>query len=540
MAMMLINLPDGRMTKYSLDPGVHVMGRDPSCDIVLDDPSASRQHAVVRCDGPCFALEDLGSKNGTLVNHRRIATVDLCHLDEILIGSVEVKFISEESVAAKRASTVVVADGEATVETAEYTSKSANFELNQRRLEMLYDLSERLLTLRDTQGLLEEAMSICFETLRFERGAIAVRKAGERTVDWPVVRNLRSNTGELTISRSVLGRAMDFGERAVVTDAGGQRVDPTVSMVQHGIRTALCVPLKHGDAVLGVIYGDRTTTGTHYSKEELDFLAALAGQVTIGLINARLLEEQKSKLALEKEIDLAREIQQGLFPRVLPRHDGIEFAVLNEPGRTVSGDYYDIVPLDKNRFGFVVADVTGKGVASALLMSNLQAAVRLSLPSSDDLGGLVARWNDLIYTNTDATKFITCLTGIVDVAKRSLKFVAAGHQPPYLVLGERSLPKVMHVPADFPLGVVDDATYTARTFELGAEPCVVFCYTDGVSEAMDPNENLFGEPEMEKVLAACGDLDAHTAIKRMRKAVTSHCRDAAQSDDITMLAFHIK
>lgn len=538
MPTLIITLPDGRIKKHTVSGGVHVMGRDPSCDIILDDLSASRRHAVMRYEDDRYVVQDLGSKNGTLVNDQKIDTKRLSHLDDILIGSVEVKYLDDDRIEEDRLSTVVVAENE-TTQAADFSSSSASLQLTERRLQMLYEISERLMTLQDRDALLENALTICFETLRFERGAIAIRKTTGRGVDWPVVRNLRAASGELTISRSVLGRALDHGERAIVTDADSRPTDPTVSMVQHGIRSALCVPLKHGDDVLGVIYGDRTSTGTQYSKEDVDFLAALARQVTIGLINTRLVEEQKHKLALEKEIGLAREIQEGLFPPELPETDRVLIAALNDPGRLVSGDYYDFITLPDGRVAFVIADVTGKGVAASLLMSNLQAAVRMTLPDSTDLGALVGRWNRLIYSNTDATKFITCLVAIVDPKFRTMSFVTAGHHWPIQLFGDTRPPRVLDASSDYPLGVVAEAEYTAHNIDLGQPPCIIFAHTDGVHEAMDPDNVEFGEQRMREVLASCDKLDPHQTLKTMRKAIAAHCRDAPQSDDITMIALRL-
>jgi phosphoserine phosphatase RsbU/P len=513
------------------------MGRDPTCDVVLDDPSASRQHAIVRSNTHGYVVEDLGSKNGTLVNGQSVTCRALCHLDEILVGAVEVRFV--ESVDDERRSTVVIADDQQETTTADFMTGSVSFELSARRLEMLYQLSERLMALRERDALLEDVMDICFDTLRFERGAIAVRNRNGRGVDWPIVRNLRGSGGELTISRTIFGRALDYGERSIVTDRGGQRMDPTVSMVQHGILSAMCVPLKHDDEVLGVVYGDRTTTGTQYTKEDVDFLGAIARQVTISLINSRLLEEQQDKVALEREINLAREIQTGLFPRNLPAEESYTIAALNDPGRLVSGDYYDVVRLGGGMFGFLIADVSGKGVGAAMLMSNLQAAVRLTLTGESDLGETVSRWNNLIYENTDAARFVTCLTGILDADARTLRYVTAGHHLPYVVRSDGTRPTSMVSSADYPLGIEPDATFHTRTVDLGSEPVLLFTYTDGVHEAMDPDDTEFGESRMTDVLAACADLDPQATIRRMRKAISVHCRDAVQSDDITMIAVRI-
>ena len=537
MAELIITLSDGRTQQHVLDTGMQVMGRDPTCDVVLDDSSASRRHVRLYHRDGVYYLEDLGSKNGTLVNNEQIRTVPLHHLDQILIGSVEVRFL--DHVAGDRPSTVVIADKGATEDTTHYSSRNQALVLTERRLQMLYELSERLTTLRDRDALLEDALGICFETLRFERGAIGVRQYRGRGVDWPVVRNLRGAGGELTISRSILGRALDYGERAIVTDSGRGKIDPTVSMVQHGIRSAMCVPLKSEDEILGVIYGDRVSTGTVYTKEDVDFLAGLARQVTIGLVNARLLEEQKSKLALEAELAVAREIQQQLFPHALPARERLTIAALNDPGRTVSGDYYDVIQRPDGRVGFLIADVSGKGVAASLLMSNLQAAVRMTLPDCDDLGAVMKRWNALLYANTDVSKFVTCLAGILDPAARRLTYASAGHHLPYVITQGSARPVSPAPEPEYPLGVAEEVAYKAASQALGSEPCTIFCFTDGVLEAMDPEGNLFGEERMEEVLLECPDLEPEGLIRRLRKAIAGFCREAPQSDDITMIAMHL-
>lgn len=536
MAELQITLTDGRTRRVALSPGSYVLGRDHTCEIVIDDSSTSRRHVRIHHAEGGYHVEDMGSKNGTLLNNQRVVSRRLRHQDELLIGSVQVRFVEE---AADHASTVVVSDGGPRDDTTHYSSRSSALVLTERRLQMLYDLSERLTTLRDRNALLEDALNICFETLRFERGAIAVRRMNSRAVDWPVVRNLRGASGELTISRSILGRAMDHGERAILTDQPAAAMDPTVSMIQHGIRSAMCVPLKNEQEILGVIYGDRVSTGTIYTKEDVDFLAGLARQVTIGLINARLLDEQRSKLEMEKELTVAREIQNDLFPQDLPSHDRLQFAVLNEPGRTVSGDYYDIVVRSDGRFGFVIADVAGKGIAASLIMSNLQAAVRLTLRDCTDLGGTVSRWNNLIFSNTDASKFVTCLAGIVDPRDGRVELVSAGHQMPYLLCNGSVRCMQPDVEPQFPLGIAADVDYRMVSVELSDRPCTLFGYTDGVPEAISAVGELFGEPRIEKVLNDAAGSDPAGLIRQVRKAISQFCREAPQSDDITMIALRL-
>ena len=548
MAELLITLADGRTTRHVLGKAPEVIGRDADCDIPIDDPSTSRNHARFLATPRGFMVEDLGSKNGTLVNDLPCRSQLLRDGDRVLIGSTLAVFCDSDS---GTAPSVVIAEDTETGHATHYASRDRRLLLSQQRLEMIYELSERLTTLQNPGQLLEDALSICFETLHFERGAIGLRRSGQQKLDWPVVRNLGNADGELTISRTLLGRALDHGERAVFIEDEAAGADPTVSIVQQGIRSAMCVPLLHKEQTLGVIYGDRVSTSARYTQEDSDFLAAIARQISIGLINWRLVEQHHEMARLERDLDLARTIQTGLFPAALPNREGLQIAALNHPGQRVSGDYYDVVETSDGRVWCLVADVTGEGVAAALLMANLQAAVRLTIgwldqqsgspagpqESADDPGALLARWNRLICCNTDASKFITCLLILVDPRSHRLRFATAGHHPPVIRRGHRSAPEELTVSENtFPLGVVEQAQFPTVDVDLGREQCVFLCYTDGVTEAMSAQDTLFGRERLLKAIAASPDMDPNALVSHVRQAVADHARGARQSDDITLLA----
>ena len=538
MAELLITLSDGRTLRHRLGSAPAVVGRDAACEIPIDDPSASRRHArfVVTAQG--YLIEDLGSKNGTLLNDVPASGVALKDGDRILLGSTAIVF--SERRASQVGSAVVVEDDDLTRSHAtRYVSADKRLILSQRRLQLIYDLSGRLTTVQNRERLLGDALDICFETLQFERGAVALRREGSRIVDWPVVHNLYGAEGELTISRSLLARAMEHGERAMFTDAAGAQADPTMSMVQHGIRSAMCVPLIHQDEILGVMYGDRTSTSAAYKDEDIDFFAAIARQVSIGLINCRLLEEQKQIVRLNRDIDLARTIQIGLFPAKLPDRADFTVSALNEPGHGISGDYYDVIERPDGRIWCLIADVTSEGVAAALLMANLQAAVRATIDETDDPATLLARWNQLIVRNTDSSKFITCLLALVDPKSRLVRFAGAGHPWPLILHEPGAEPKEASAEAAFPLGISEEAEYTSCDLELGPGPFILFGYTDGVVEAMNEAGQTFGKDRLIEALKEPSELDPAALVKQVRKRVTDFVADARQSDDITMLAVRV-
>jgi sigma-B regulation protein RsbU (phosphoserine phosphatase) len=214
-------------------------------------------------------------------------------------------------------------------------------------------------------------------------------------------------------------------------------------------------------------------------------------------------------------------------------------AALNDPGRQVSGDYYDVISLEDGRVGILIADVTGKGVASSLLMANLQAAVRVTLDGERPLDELLGLWNALIYGNTDAGKFVTCLVAIVDPRQRTVSLANAGHYLPYVVTSERKHTWQIQVPGGVPLGLMSPAEYFAHSIELSPDPCTLFFFTDGVLEAVDGNDEFFGMDQTLDVLCASADLDPERMVSNMRSCITRFAGSQPQSDDITMVAVHL-
>lgn len=535
MAELIVTQPSGRTSRHALGARPLVMGRDAGCDLPIDDPSSSRRHARFSATGHGYLVEDLGSKNGTVVNDATCTSHVLRHGDRVLVGATLAVF--QESEAASTYA-VHVADDPHTSHATKYVSRDKELNLSKQRLGMIYELSERLTTLKGQDQLLDDAMSICFETLHFERGAIGVRRADQRAMDWPVVRNLFGAEGELTISRSLLSRALELGERAVFTEGDTGMADPTVSMVQHGIRSAMCVPLIHHEQVLGVVYGDRVRSSVSYSSEDVDFLAGIAQQISIGLINARLVEEQQRMIRLNHDIDMARKIQTGLFPAKMPNEEGLKIAALNDPGQRVSGDYYDVVELPDGRVWCLIADVSGEGLAAALLMANLQAAVRVTIDESDDPAVLLVRWNSLICRNAGSSKFITCLLILIDPRSRELRCASAGHFPPLIVESGEETPRELTLEPGFPLGVDAQSTYTTAVIQMARKPFLVLCYTDGITEAMNPQGEIFGATRLLEAIAQRGDLPPQSLLKQIRKQVAAFA-GPHQSDDITLLAARV-
>jgi serine phosphatase RsbU (regulator of sigma subunit) len=225
-------------------------------------------------------------------------------------------------------------------------------------------------------------------------------------------------------------------------------------------------------------------------EEQRTFLESLSVLTAMALINARLFESEKQRERYEAELEIAKEIQRSLFPQQFPQVDGLAFAGLVQPSGHVGGDYYDVIRLSDTKVLLAVADVVGKGVSAALIMSNLQAALRTLVPpirrGDMPLKDAVMRLNTLIYEHTSPERFITAVFSILDVEKNSVESCVCGHPNPLLI---NELGEVSQVAASgIPLGIMSGYEYrcTEEPFPKGS---TLVLYTDGLSEARRRNED---------------------------------------------------
>jgi len=293
------------------------------------------------------------------------------------------------------------------------------------------------------------------------------------------------------------------------------------------------VPMKLQNQVKGAVLLGEKLRGGSYTKADLEFLYSMANLAIISIENARLFHEALEKQRMEDELAIAREIQQGLLPRSFPHIPGFEVSAVNIPSNQVGGDYYDVLEISQSEHVFAIGDVSGKGTPAALLMANVQASLRAFAPMGLSLSEATRRINDLTCLNTGQDKFITFFWGSLNHQTRQFHYVNAGHNPPFLLRSDGRVERLdiggiilglMKTQSPYPEGAV--------TLETGD---VIVMFTDGVSEAMNPEGEDFGEERLEKVLTAARTSPAPKIIASVREALVAYARGAPQSDDITML-----
>ncbi len=323
----------------------------------------------------------------------------------------------------------------------------------------------------------------------------------------------------------------------------------------------LCVPLVIKSELSGVLTACNKRGGGGFTEDDQRLLAIIAAQSAQMIENARLREDEQRLVVMREQVRLARQIQLGLLPKGPPVVEGYDLAGTSVPAQEIGGDYFDFFPLTGEQLAICLGDVSGKGLPASLLMSNLQATLRGQAQLNARAEECVAWSNRLLYRSTDAEKFATLFFGILDPRLHTLEYCNAGHERPLLLScsaagigtigagmgaagavvpgAETSAP-----PAPGParlckgglvLGVLDDFPYQGETVPLAAGDLLVI-YSDGVTDAVNENDEPYGESRLIDLLCSVRERAAAEIIKTVVKSVTAHAGRMPQADDVTMVA----
>jgi phosphoserine phosphatase RsbU/P len=323
---------------------------------------------------------------------------------------------------------------------------------------------------------------------------------------------------------------------SLVDELPGRR-GPDISALLRSMGMQVVVPMMlQGECKGLVLLGDKHSRAP-YDPADLELVSSLGNLAIISLENARLFKEAIEKQKMEDELQIARGIQKGLLPNVLPALPAMDIAATNISSKQVGGDYYDVIATSGGRYVIAIGDVSGKGTPASLLMANLQATIRALVPLRLPLSELTARVNDLMCQNTGADRFVTFFWAEIDPVSRALTYVNAGHNYPYLLRADGT--KLRLDRGGMILGVMpttlpyDQETIVVRPGDL------LVLFTDGVSEAMSREGREYGEERLEAVLAAQCHRTAQGIIESIHKDILEFAGGAAQSDDITMMLLKV-
>lgn len=319
----------------------------------------------------------------------------------------------------------------------------------------------------------------------------------------------------------------ELSNAIAVSEVEGELRDELIAQ-----KIAALVPLRTGEQTIGVLMLGARMANPVYSEDELAYTRGLADQAAVALENAWHFRETVEKKKLEKELELAADIQRRLLPSTLTAVEGYDVAANTRPARHVGGDYYDVIRRADGRIVYCVADVSGKGIAASLLMSNFQASLRAFLSSDLALAEVVRRMNDLMHASTAANKFVTAIFMDVDPASGHARVVNAGHNDGVILRADGTAERLKA--GGLAVGLMAGRTYSETEWQLGAGDLVAL-YSDGVTEANDPEENEYSIERLIEFLRERPAASAEEIVKATYESVDAFADTAPQYDDITMM-----
>lgn len=404
-----------------------------------------------------------------------------------------------------------------------------------RSLEILLDTIAAVTANIDLDAVLRDIVDRSLQVTRAERAILLLGDSPDNlTVRVAQDKEGRSLEGDLQWSRSLVRRCLEeaVAVRSVV-QSDQEALELGQSVYDLKLRAVMCAPMRARNRTVGVIYVDSRAVRREFSARDLALFGAISAQLAISVENARLHADSLEKARLQKDIEIARRIQQHLLPPVPSDVEGFQLSLRYVAADKASGDTYDFVPLRDGRIALMIGDVTGHGVGAALLTHAVQAAMRSYLELLDDPNEIITRINQRLVAGVETGNFMSLVLAIVDPRARTLQYVNAGH--PGLVhcsaRGTQVLEKTGMV-----LGVVGDQTYKVSPSVPLAPGDLLFLHTDGVDEAMSPQRRVFGADRLQALLGQLRQNSAEGVLARVEAELRQHVGNGTFEDDFTMLA----
>jgi serine phosphatase RsbU (regulator of sigma subunit)/pSer/pThr/pTyr-binding forkhead associated (FHA) protein len=547
---LIIVTPDHQTRRVALTGEALTLGRAHSNDLSYpEDASLSRQHCRFQSDEQGWWAEDLGSKNGTMINETRITSRHLLRPgDRITAGHLTITLVDTDAEVDSNAVVFVRGSGQeispdATVMTSlegvlssgDITSPLTRMVSQQRRRGESFNTPEvqaliragRLLADRmPLEDLFPLILDHSIDAVGAERGVLMTLESDRLLT--------RAVHGEgFRISTTVRDRVLKEKTSLLVRDLQrDEAFKQQVSIFEQRIHTMMAVPLQTEDRVIGLIYVDSRSFVREFTPDDLNLLTVLANVAAIRIEHQRLAEIEDQDRRRTADLHKAAVIQRRFLPSEAPRIKGLDAAGHNAPCQTVGGDYYDFISYPDGRLAVVLADVAGKGMEAALLMSNLQAAVQILAEFAPDLSSVMSRLDRSVTVNCPSNRFITMFFAVFDPANGKVDYCNAGHNPPVLV---RASGDVETLKAEGTvLGILPQLGYETKSSAF--EPGDLFAvYSDGVTEAEGPNNEEFGEQKLAALLKTHRSQPAEKIIESVNETLDEWTNSAPAADDITLV-----
>jgi sigma-B regulation protein RsbU (phosphoserine phosphatase) len=543
-----VRVPGEPARRIKLDRPVLTLGRSSTNDVPLSDRTLSRVHARIEgvLQGGPIRLVDLGSRNGTSLNGERITVpAPLTAGDRIQLGETLVEVVEESTTRV-----VIEALGDESTKRTTFLQSSKDLVRPHKQawdskvgaeelarvnasLRMLNEISVDLLGDIPLNRLIELILEKTFTFLKPDRGLLMLADEQGEMKPEMVKYAPGVDPSDIRLSKTLIQSVVDKKNGVLLIDAATDAgLGAAESIRLQGITSCMAAPLFVEDRVIGLIYLEVRLGRKSFSEEDLRLLTSLANTSAIKIQNLRLQEGAAARQRIERDMALAWDIQRRLLPETEPVLPHTQLLGRTVPSRTVSGDYYDFFERGDKSLDVVVADVSGKGMGASILATLVQAAFQVWAGEHFPPDRLCSRLNDMVFRRTSPEKFITFFLALYDPESGSVVYTNAGHNPGILVRKSGTWELLSaHGP---PLGLFPGKTYGSGTFTMG-EGDLLALYTDGVTEAANPEEEEFGMERLVETLVRSRALSVAEIDAEIAAALVAFTSGTPFGDDRTFV-----
>lgn len=406
------------------------------------------------------------------------------------------------------------------------------------KLSFLVEASKALGSTLDIGELLARILEVAKDQGDAERGTIFL--VDEKTDEvWSLIgHGLQQQEIRLPLGRGLVGHVAKTGE---VINAPDAYADPRFNRdtdVKTGYRTRnlLALPIRNKEGKIIAALELMNKKHGSFTDDDVDFLVTLSVHIALALENAQLHRDLLEKERLERDMTLAREIQRSLLPEMPPVVPGFDIALLNQPCFEVGGDYYDFLRLGPESLMVVIADVEGKGMSSALVMSNLQATLRTLVLHVHSLDHIAQGLNRMILTGTRGGKYLSLFLGLIDLGRKAIHYINCGHVPPAIVRPDKA--PVQLTEGGLVVGLFEKVQYKRGHVKFEPGDVLVLC-TDGITEAMDTQNDEYGLTRLMTCVQEAATLGAPEIVSAVRADVDRFSKGGEHLDDKVMIAIKV-
>lgn len=548
--------------RYELNAAEYILGRHPDCTIIIDVGAVSRHHCKLLLQEGGYFVEDLKSRNGTFVNEvqitelRRLGDGDQIRVCDVVftfkLGDrplLDIPKPQSPSIDESSFRAVMVDDdsdsGSSTIMSKlDVRSGRSGAQIAasaEAKLKALIEITQSLGKAVALDEVLPHVLDSLFRIfVQADRGFIGLvdKQLAKLIPRWTKLRRADSDE-TIRVSRTISSHVMETKEAILSADAASDsRFEMSQSIADFRIRSMMCAPLVDSDGnAIGILQIDTMDQRQRFTESDLELLVSAASQASVAIDNAQLHDEALKQRTMERDLELAREVQRAFLPEGQPQVPGYDFYSYYQAANQIGGDYFDYIPLADGKLAVIVADVVGHGVAAAMLMAKLSAEARFCLASEGSASAALSKLNYKM-SRLQLDRFITLVMTILDPKTNEVTIVNAGHMAPLLRRRNGMLEEPSREEAGLPLGIVEDAQYEAVKVALA--PCdSLTMYTDGLDEAMDRDGKQYTIERMREIVRSSDGLP-QTIVNLLLTDVIRHLNGKPQDDDMCLVSLRRK